>query len=168
MKDIKYTPIVWDLSWALVDEHGNYKHDSENKVMVFDNPDEDCSLIEPPNVEELELKTSSPNVWFNSLEGKESPSSVLSHQEVEFTYEYVLTLHRDPSEGFIVDLRIDKCGSDGDIFDSEYEEGFIFETYKQAFAKYAQLYVKYDAMEGELQPENRISGKINKSRQIKG
>tara|TARA_B100000902_G_C26966581_1_gene743162 strand:- start:205 stop:618 length:414 start_codon:yes stop_codon:yes gene_type:complete len=88
--------------------------------------------------------------------------------EKEFTYEYVLTLHREPDEGFIVDLRIDKCGTDGDVFDSEYEEGFIFDTYKEAFAKYAELYVRYDGMEGELQPENRyISDKINNAKRIK-
>jgi len=77
-------------------------------------------------------------------------------KEKVYRYEYVLTLHHDPTQGFIVDLRIDKCDTDGDVFDSAYEEGFIFDAYKEAFEKYVELYAKYEAMEGELQPDNQV------------
>ena len=36
---------VWDLSYALQDEEGNYKHDSKGNVEVYDYPDEDCQNI---------------------------------------------------------------------------------------------------------------------------
>tara|TARA_R100000808_G_scaffold512_3_gene2729 strand:+ start:14569 stop:15060 length:492 start_codon:yes stop_codon:yes gene_type:complete len=44
-KKKKYEVVVWDLSYALKDEDGNYKHDSKGNVEVYDYPDEDCQHL---------------------------------------------------------------------------------------------------------------------------
>ena len=50
--------IVWDLSYALQDEDGNYKHGADGKVEVYDQPDEDCQhiaeYIKPEDLEKRE------------------------------------------------------------------------------------------------------------------
>ena len=45
MSEKEYEVVVWDLSYALVDEDGNYKHDADGKVEVYDQSDEDCQYI---------------------------------------------------------------------------------------------------------------------------
>tara|TARA_R100001463_G_scaffold111617_1_gene166494 strand:+ start:7180 stop:7566 length:387 start_codon:yes stop_codon:yes gene_type:complete len=80
MKDIKYKPIVWDLSWALIDDDGIYKHDFENKVMVFDDPDEDCSLIEPPKAEDLEWRQ---DEWHYTFRPQTEIGIILSKEDID-------------------------------------------------------------------------------------
>jgi len=38
-EESKYEVVVWDLSYALKDEDGNYKHDSNGNVEVYDSLD---------------------------------------------------------------------------------------------------------------------------------
>ena len=55
-KETKYESVVWDLSYALADENGDYKHDAYGRVMVYDYPEDDCSIIELPEPDKLEWR----------------------------------------------------------------------------------------------------------------
>ena len=55
-KETKYESVVWDLTYALADENGDYKHDAYGRVMVYDYPEDDCSIIELPEPDKLEWR----------------------------------------------------------------------------------------------------------------
>lgn len=56
MKESKYESVVWDLSYALVNQDGGYKHDAYGRVMIYDHPDDDGSIIELPEPDKLEWR----------------------------------------------------------------------------------------------------------------
>jgi len=58
---------VWDLSYALQDEDGNYKHDSKGNVEVYDYPDEDCQNI-AEYIKPEDLKKREPVIKSNLIE----------------------------------------------------------------------------------------------------
>ena len=75
------------------------------------------------------------------------------HKETKIEYELML---RQDGDEILVDLRRDKVGSDGEIFDAEYIEGFIFDhwslkkNYGDAVTKFLELRLKYpDAYESD-------------------
>ena len=54
--ETKYESVVWDLTYALADANGDYKHDAYGRVMVYDYPEDDCSIIELPEPDKLEWR----------------------------------------------------------------------------------------------------------------
>lgn len=47
---------VWDLSYALKNPFGEYKTDAYGRVMIYDYPKDDCSIIELPEPDKLEWR----------------------------------------------------------------------------------------------------------------
>ena len=47
---------VWDLSYAIRNPFGEYKKDAYGRVMVYDHPHDDESIIELPEVDKLEWR----------------------------------------------------------------------------------------------------------------
>ena len=66
-EESKYEVVVWDLSYALKDEDGDYKHDAMGNVEVYDHPNEDKHLLaEYLKPEDLEKRDSTVNCYFCS------------------------------------------------------------------------------------------------------
>ena len=61
----RYESVVWDLSYALVNQDGGYKHDAYGRVMIYDDPDDDCSIIELPEPDKLEWRDDHHDYTFN-------------------------------------------------------------------------------------------------------
>ena len=66
--------------------------------------------------------------------------------------EHYLTLFKDCDE-YIVDLREDTIDENDDPIYEEYIEGFIFEKYDEALAKYHELEEKYRDTKGGILAE---------------
>ena len=63
-EESKYEVVVWDLSYALKDEDGDYKHDAIGNVEVYDHPNEDKHLLaEYLKPEDLEKRDSTVNCY---------------------------------------------------------------------------------------------------------
>tara|TARA_R110000824_G_scaffold320307_1_gene507281 strand:- start:852 stop:1247 length:396 start_codon:yes stop_codon:yes gene_type:complete len=82
MSETKYkTATVWDLTYALTDEDGNYKRDSDGKIEVFDYIGEDCSeLAEDAVPEDLERRD---DHWDYTYEPNTEIGIVLAKEDID-------------------------------------------------------------------------------------
>jgi hypothetical protein len=47
---------VWDLSYALTNPYGEYKKDAYGRIMIYDHPHDDSSIIDLPEPDKLEWR----------------------------------------------------------------------------------------------------------------
>jgi len=125
-KETKYQSVVWDLTYALADENGDYKHDAYGRVMVYDYPEDDCSIIELPEPDKLEWRDDhydysfAPNSEIGIVLSKEDidPDNELTENQWrecvsrinrgKFELDYIIEDVQDSCEAIVTEMEVSK------------------------------------------------------------
>lgn len=122
----KYQSVVWDLTYAIADANGDYKYDAYGRVMVYDYPEDDCSIVELPEPDKLKWRDDhydysfAPNSEIGIILCKEDidPDNELTENQWrecvsrinrgKFELDYIIEVVQDSCEAIVTEMEATK------------------------------------------------------------